>query len=65
MKCLLVLPNWESHNMELEYKEVFFDDLDDIAEYITTLFNESLSYDVVKEIYTETCSHCHLLPSDK
>ena len=37
--------------MKLEYKEVYFDDLDDIAEYIASFFSESLAHDIVQEIH--------------
>jgi plasmid stabilization system protein ParE len=39
--------------MELEYKPQFFDDLDDIAEYIAECFSSSLALEVVQNIYDD------------
>ena len=38
--------------MKLLYKETYFDDLDDIADYIATCFNEDLARDIVQEIHS-------------
>ena len=37
--------------MRLEYKETYYDDLDDIAGYISDCFNENLAQDIVREIH--------------
>ena len=39
--------------MRLLYKETYFDDLDDIAAYITASFNENLANDTVSEIHSK------------
>jgi len=47
--------------MKLLYKETYFDDLDDIAVYITACFNETLAHDTVQEIH-DKCKAVANLP---
>jgi plasmid stabilization system protein ParE len=42
--------------MKLLYKESYFDDLDDIAVYITTCFDEHLAKDTIREIHLKCIS---------
>ena len=39
--------------MRLLYKETYFDDLDDIAVYIATSFNENLANNIIREIHSK------------
>jgi len=39
--------------MKLLYKETYFDDLDDIAIYITTCFNKGLAHEIAQEIHSK------------
>jgi plasmid stabilization system protein ParE len=41
--------------MRLEYKPQFFDDLDDIKEYITQNFDSELAREKVRQIY-DSCA---------
>ena len=38
--------------MKLLFKETYFNDLDDIADYIATCFSEELALDIVQEIHS-------------
>ena len=39
--------------MKIEYKATYFDDLDDIADYITTYFSADLARRIVREIHNK------------
>jgi len=45
--------HWESHRMRIEFKPQYFDDLNDIREYITINFNDELSKNIVQKIYDD------------
>ena len=40
-------------SMKLLFKETYFDDLDDIADYITACFSEDLAHEIVQEIHSK------------
>ena len=44
-------------DLKIEYKATYFDDLDDIADYITTYFSADLARKIVSEIH----SKCQIL----
>ena len=38
--------------MKILFKETYFDDLDDIADYIASCFSDDLAHEIVKEIHS-------------
>ena len=53
LRQIYVGPDSGLLNVKLEYKPQFFDDLDDIAEYIKSNFSGELAQSVVQDIYNE------------